>query len=259
MQFRNEKTGHLSNVPWSKDEAIVNGYFRFMSESKCDNCGIQPTGRYVENDECVQCASIRAKEIWNLWVMGSPDRPDPFPRTKEQAVASGVTYFYRDILCKNGMHFIQPDIKTGKCRICCNVRNSPEETMMREVPDMILDKHQADLLDLVVFRTGKPCRYGHMGWRYVSSGACVDCIRGKSRQDKIELVTELVDITVDAQLSMFIGYARDGNKILDPNGKRWNQLQFSSMFPGPAKYHLKSGKTTPYAYEAFISNFTCKR
>lgn len=259
MEYRNERTGQLSNVPWSKDEAVANGYFRFMTESKCESCGADPCGRYVENDQCVQCATKDLKYTWNLWLMGSPDRPDPFPRNKDQAIQMGVSYYWREIPCKNGPHFVQPDIKTGKCRVCNNIKNSPETILMRENPDMILDKHSAELLDLSVFRTGHPCKHGHKAWRYVSSGACVECVRGLRIHTKIEPVTELQHIRIDEQLVMFIGYAWDGRKMIDPNGKKWNRLQFSSMFPGPAAYQLKNGKTSAYAFDAFISNFTCKR
>lgn len=31
---------------------------------------------------------------------------------------------------------------------------------------------------------GKPCRKGHVGLRYVSTGACVACYRGEAAADK---------------------------------------------------------------------------
>lgn len=54
-------------------------------------------------------------------------------------------------------------------------RNSSSFEMAREFPDMIIRQKDAPLLGLTIYRTGKPCKYGHKSWRFVSSGACVAC------------------------------------------------------------------------------------
>lgn len=51
--------------------------------------------------------------------------------------------------------------------------------MMRNNPDMVISKEDADLLDIRVFRTGEPCSHGHTGWRYVSTGNCISCLKGE--------------------------------------------------------------------------------
>lgn len=48
---------------------------------------------------------------------------------------------------------------------------------MEDNADMELSKEDAELVDMKIYRTGKPCSKGHTGWRYVSTGNCIDCIR----------------------------------------------------------------------------------
>lgn len=45
----------------------------------------------------------------------------------------------------------------------------------------IITRRAAHAAGLAKFYTGRPCIYGHDSPRFVSSGACVACIRGYSR------------------------------------------------------------------------------
>ena len=46
----------------------------------------------------------------------------------------------------------------------------------------IIDRDKARALGLTRFFTGEPCKHGHVVERYVSSGGCVECVRGHKRE-----------------------------------------------------------------------------
>lgn len=54
-------------------------------------------------------------------------------------------------------------------------RTSASFNMARSLPDMEISRKDAKALGLKIYRTGRPCFKGHVGWRFVSSGACVSC------------------------------------------------------------------------------------
>lgn len=58
---------------------------------------------------------------------------------------------------------------------------SPTTQMMLDNPDMVISRDDAIDLDMVVYRTGEKCKHGHTGWRYVTTGNCIPCMRGTHR------------------------------------------------------------------------------
>lgn len=50
----------------------------------------------------------------------------------------------------------------------------------RANPDLILTKDGARMIGLKVYRTGRPCFRGHEGYRYLSTGTCIQCVKGGS-------------------------------------------------------------------------------
>lgn len=60
-------------------------------------------------------------------------------------------------------------------------RRSPTTIMIEAAPaDMVLTRDDARAYGFTQYRTGEPCRRGHTGWRYVSVGNCVQCLRGEA-------------------------------------------------------------------------------
>lgn len=51
----------------------------------------------------------------------------------------------------------------------------------------IISRLEAAKLGLKKFYTGKPCRHGHMAERYVSTQACLACLRGMDAIDVVKL------------------------------------------------------------------------
>lgn len=257
MEFKNEELNLMSVVPWDKNQSEILGIHAYASSESCKTCGSYPAIKFTETDECLNCSHLAFSETWLLWTQGSPDRPSPFPRTPAESARDGVDYYYRDVMCTKGQgkHFVMPHIKTGKCVACLHVKKqkTSDQILMEDKPDMLIPRDIADSLGYKVFRTGQPCRKGHKGWRYVSTGGCIDCLSGK--REIIELMPENPPIiTINQQLSMFIGYSYSGRKFQGSDGKRWNKLQFDSMFPVMAMYETKRGDVRNPS-DAFIINF----
>lgn len=47
---------------------------------------------------------------------------------------------------------------------------------MADHPFQIMTRRQAHARGEVRFYTGKPCKHGHVAYRYVSTGACITCL-----------------------------------------------------------------------------------
>jgi hypothetical protein len=222
MTYAHPITGKLSPVPWDKDVALALKVGRYMIDEKCPECKCEPIARYVDSNECVQCADTQSREDWRLWQQGIPGRPDPFPTTMSEAVKFKVDYHYVPRLCKGGHHFIKKHIKTGKCVMCIdNNKRVKSDTatnrFMKENCDLIIDKDTAASMGLVVFKTGAPCRKGHIGWRYVNGGACLSCMRpGSYPLPSVPVLTNGSGNKTDARRSISHIYAEEHpNSIMD--------------------------------------------
>lgn len=186
MNFTHPDGIKLASAPWTKDIAEKLGYPTYYSDEMCPSCKAEPIGKFVNEDRCVSCSNRQLSEIWNLWMQGSPDKPDIFPINIDQALRYGVDYYYTSTPCKRGFHFMTPHIKTGRCAICAHnkkpklVKETPDQKLMRETPDAIITRDFAIRNSLGVFRTGLPCKNGHTGWRYRSTSGCIPCLRGEA-------------------------------------------------------------------------------
>lgn len=58
-------------------------------------------------------------------------------------------------------------------------RRTTTSTMIKRNPNAIVSRAQAKAMGLTVYRTGRPCRYGHTAWRYVSTSQCITCLRDR--------------------------------------------------------------------------------
>jgi hypothetical protein len=68
------------------------------------------------------------------------------------------------------------------CKQCLDEKAaSPESAPVVDIragwpEDQVLERNTAREMGLKIFRTGKPCRRGHVAWRYVSNGGCLVCM-----------------------------------------------------------------------------------
>ena len=71
-------------------------------------------------------------------------------------------------------------VHDGSCQGC---EPPPEptidQTLMRTAPDTIMLLAQARELGYKVYRHGIACHRNHIGWRYVKTRQCIDCLRNR--------------------------------------------------------------------------------
>jgi hypothetical protein len=241
--FVDPVTGDNSSLPWSPDDALTNGYTRWMDRDGCPRCKSEGRGdgkkaRYLKDNGCTFCLTIDAHTLWPQWLQGDPGRPEPWSTHPDTSVKKGLTWYYgspsHDVLCTHGPHLRKTSIATGRCLDCeegakyfkaltrgpraaaraagertyvpveicpsCGLiaprnvmtdacsgcktrrdddgRRTPSQIFAEQFPDFIIDRESARGLGFTLFRTGEPCRRGHTGWRYVSTGNCLKCLRG---------------------------------------------------------------------------------
>jgi len=102
------------------------------------------------------------------------------------ARAAGERYYTPAEPCPACGTAAQRHVVTNGCTGChkaasepaVDARRSPSQTFAKENPDFILSRESAVDMGFTLFRTGERCRRGHAGWRYVSTGNCLECLRG---------------------------------------------------------------------------------
>lgn len=144
---------------------IENSRF-YVGVEACPTCGGLNLRR-VETDECLSC---KLKPI-------SP---------RQQAIKDGKLWYRPAKPCAICQTYSERRVNNGECQECTrrtsgskDGRATPGSELMRSQPDTILTKKQAKFMGIKVYRTGRPCRNGHTGWRYVSTNSCIGCLRSK--------------------------------------------------------------------------------
>jgi hypothetical protein len=143
------------------------------------------------------------------------------PAGDMEAVVAGKRYCYASdgrsgrLTCSFGAHVGVREAGKKKCLVCADTdgRNTPDAAMSRDFPDMILSREDARAMGFSRFRTGTPCKHGHSGWRYTSTGGCIPCLRPDS----------LGASSPDLELTEMIQHARDLRNHLPPLTHRWAQ------------------------------------
>lgn len=100
------------------------------------------------------------------------------PSPRQLAIAAGEAWYQPTTPCVHG-HLAPRRVSNGACRQCEDLWRAAQRHVPAGLPDnVVIDRTSAQARGLTVYRTGKPCKHGHMGWRYVSTRACVECYRG---------------------------------------------------------------------------------
>lgn len=97
---------------------------------------------------------------------------------RQKALEAGETHYMPNTPCKNG-HIALRGVNNGVCSQCEAERkkkNPPVVSIHKLMPDMIISREDAKIAGFKVYRTGKPCRRGHKGWRWVSTNNCLTCM-----------------------------------------------------------------------------------
>lgn len=146
--------------PITPQEAMQRGFDFYWSPLAFQKCG--HVGKTTLKGTCYHCKHARENSPRQIalknnetWYM--PDSDDKCPKC-------GVVAPRR--------------VSNGSCKNCED-QSRPDkveaESIHKTNPDMTLTRAEAIAGGFKVYRTGKPCKYGHTGWRYVSTGACLSC------------------------------------------------------------------------------------
>jgi len=147
--------------PTDPTDATIEGYDYYWESEYDHNCG--HNGKKTISGKCYYCETEKInKEI-------SP---------RQKAIIAGEEWYMPAINdpCKNG-HVALRRITNGECKECSK-RVEREPPIYDLYPDMIIDRETAKTLGFTAYRTGKPCRQGHTGWRYLANNCCIQCQKG---------------------------------------------------------------------------------
>lgn len=159
--------------PISPAEAKSMGYDHYWIPEGFDRCGHM--GKATLRGKCWECEEDKKS---------SP---------RQVAIAAGATWYTPRLgdPCPRG-HQADRRVSNGSCRECERIAaeargsrcidggpRTPTAELMANNPSLVMDREQAKLLGFKAYRTGKLCARGHAGWRYVSTGACIDCKEGR--------------------------------------------------------------------------------
>jgi len=154
-------------VAKSSHEAAKIGIHGYLVYNPCDVAGHY--GILNKNNRCLFCEEDRLK-----------------PSPRQAALMAGETWYMPDNDCPRCGTRAERRVADGRCRGCVPMgesrtdnRRSETSVMMAAAPNMVLSRDDARKLGLKVYRTGEPCRRGHTGFRWVSTGHCIDCLKGR--------------------------------------------------------------------------------
>lgn len=96
---------------------------------------------------------------------------------RQAALASGEEWYTPTTPCNRCGEIAEKRVANGECRGCLGARDvEPRITPIhRQWPDMIIPREDAKTAGMKTYRTGKACKYGHAGWRWVSTRGCLTC------------------------------------------------------------------------------------
>jgi hypothetical protein len=137
---------------------------------------------YVSENPCAKSGHIHVRDAETT--MCRYCATDTSPR--QAALAAGDRWYTPDTPCKRCGTMAPKMVANGQCSGCTGEqptdkkdgRSTPDAELMRAQPDMLIERTDARLLGMRVYRTGRACQRGHTGFRYVSTGSCIDCLRG---------------------------------------------------------------------------------
>ena len=147
--------------PLTAMDALSRGLdYYWASPHKGTYCG-HPDKRTLSGG-CYFCSQMKASQ----------------PLSPRQAALSAGEVWYTPLTpCSRCGKTAERRVANGECR-GCSAKHSPEakvEPIHRQWPDMIISRDDAKAAGMKTYRTGKACKYGHEGWRWVSTRGCLTC------------------------------------------------------------------------------------
>jgi len=133
---------------------------------------------YTPTNECPKCRTRSERRVSDNRCLGcSPSGHDP---NRAAARRNGDKTYTPTSECPDCGQKATRNVVTNKCYGCHphDGRRSPEtDQLIASNPTMVISRSDAKLLGFTAYRTGAACKRGHTGWRYVSTSACIDCMK----------------------------------------------------------------------------------
>lgn len=202
-------TKQAFGLPVGREQAIKFGTTKFIDVAGCDECrkvspefGQGPKARYLETGDCVGCYTRHALESWQLWEMGMPGGPDPFPKNAEDALKLGMDWYYGSTdgtqVCDNGPHFRRTDVKTKKCLGCAEARERAKS--LSRGP-----RAAARASGQTTYTPLDPCgKCGQRAPRNVATDVCRGCAIANGRPDAPDLRKSASTILAETSPDMIL-------------------------------------------------------
>jgi ribosomal protein L37AE/L43A len=185
--------GGVSPETWNREVSRehydrVTSLFQEVPEGSPSNAGaaaLLGVGLYVHPEPCPDSGHMHLRTIEGKCFLCEQEKLALSPR--QEAIKAGEKWYTPDTPCPICGGYDLRRVDNGRWQGCHPGGTSrgtadgmtPEQIMMKSQPDLILPKAQAKALGLKVYRTGKPCRRGHNGYRYASTGNCIECHKGR--------------------------------------------------------------------------------
>lgn len=152
--------------PTGPGEASAQGKDYYWTWNVHELCG--HSGKSKLNGSCYACAEEREKRKSNS--------------ARQIAINAGETWYIPEPgdTCPRG-HVAKRRVSNGACHQCeqdALIKNNRAPMIHEMYPNMIIKRADARDLGFSMYRTGEPCGAGHTGWRYVSTGNCLECRKG---------------------------------------------------------------------------------
>jgi|SRR6185369_4450985 len=156
------RAARIADEPLNPGEAAEKMLPYYWGELPGQYCG--HVGKVTLKGKCWECSQVR---------VNSP---------RQAALAAGETWYTPadGDLCKHG-HAARRRVANGGCEEC-EKQSSGVDARRLDLfcgPDTVMSREEARLCGSLVYRTGAACKYGHKGWRYLSTGACLVCKSGE--------------------------------------------------------------------------------
>ena len=158
----------------------------------CPSCKIEKSKEDFHNSKnrvdgknpyCKKCVSYKNKQ---RTIIKAKNRPVRKPTKRHLAMADGLTHYIPDNKCiKCGTS--KRLISTHQCSKCLRNRNKSLKTECEKIASRnrkisFVKKRTAINLGKNKYKTGIPCKNGHIGFRLVSTRQCIECL--KTRENK---------------------------------------------------------------------------
>lgn len=195
-----ERAAQMKSPVWVRLEPCSNaGHLGVRSTAGggcwfCDRTGADKVARiaarhagnawYTPADPCPDCGQVADRRVHDNRCSGCHPSRSQSPR--QAAIAAGESWYTPDRPCRRCGQLAPRHVNNGRCRGCHPPKREASTVgiagqVMQATPDLILSRADARAAGLIVYRTGLPCTHGHHGFRYTSTGACIDCIRSAPR------------------------------------------------------------------------------